>query len=95
MTGRQSVLGWTGGTEIDLIATRKHERETKMDAITMTIEEYEQHREEYNGICTSCGEIRDGGTEPDAEEYECDACGKMAVQGIENAFMAGAIEIEE
>jgi hypothetical protein len=34
------------------------------------------------GICTVCLEIAYG-VEPDAEGYECDACGALAVCGAE------------
>ena len=39
------------------------------------------------GVCLSCGEVRFGGVEPDAEEYECFECGKHAVEGLESALM--------
>ena len=34
------------------------------------------------GICTACHETAYG-VEPDAEGYECDSCGAMAVCGAE------------
>lgn len=34
------------------------------------------------GICIACGEDADG-CEPDAREYECQACGEMTVYGAE------------
>ena len=59
----------------------------------ITESDYLMHRDEYNGICLLCGEIRWGETEPDAENYPCDACGKSSVQGIDNALVCGDIEI--
>ena len=39
------------------------------------------------GICTVCHEIVYG-VEPDAERYECDACGAMAVYGAEQWLLS-------
>ena len=39
------------------------------------------------GICTACQEIVYG-VEPDAERYECDACGAMAVCGAEQWLLS-------
>ena len=35
------------------------------------------------GICIACHEVADGFVEPDAEGYECDACGAFKVCGAE------------
>ncbi len=32
------------------------------------------------GICIACGEDADG-VEPDARQYECEGCGRLAVYG--------------
>ena len=63
--------------------------------ITMNDEEFSCHREEFDGICASCGEITFGGVEPDAQKYKCASCGKMNVLGMELALIAGLIEFEE
>lgn len=55
--------------------------------------EFQDHREEYNGLCLACGEIKYGDCEPDAEYYECDECGKASVCGMETALVMGHIEI--
>ena len=60
----------------------------------ITEDEYHELQESYSGICLKCGEFREGDTEPDAEGYPCDSCGENAVQGIENALIAGNVEIE-
>lgn len=39
------------------------------------------------GFCLECGNEQEG-CEPDAEGYECEACGAMAVMGAENCLMA-------
>ena len=57
----------------------------------MQLEEYKEHCADYDGICTECGAIRWGDTEPDAEGYHCDSCGGDTVVGFELAFMCGNI----
>jgi hypothetical protein len=39
-------------------------------------------RDDYTGICVACGEEQ-GGCEPDARRYPCEACGQRAVYGAE------------
>ena len=46
-----------------------------------------------NGICLSCGELVYGGIEPDACGYDCESCGHAAVSGLQEALIAGAIEV--
>jgi predicted RNA-binding Zn-ribbon protein involved in translation (DUF1610 family) len=38
------------------------------------------------GICVSCGNEQ-GGVEPDARRYECEACGDHAVYGAEELLL--------
>jgi hypothetical protein len=38
------------------------------------------------GFCIACGEDADG-CEPDAREYECEACGENAVYGADELLM--------
>lgn len=60
----------------------------------MTEAEYERHCEDYDGYCLYCDKIgREGGTEPDAQGYECEICGAKACMGIEDAFLLGRIHI--
>jgi len=40
------------------------------------------------GFCRDCGEEHDG-CEPDARNYECEACGKMEVFGAEELLLMG------
>lgn len=63
--------------------------------VKLTEEEFVEAEECSNGICSACGEWRYGDTEPDAEDYECDSCGKNKVVGMMNAMIDGLIEIVE
>jgi hypothetical protein len=47
--------------------------------------DYQGHRDEYDGLCYSCGEWKYGEVEPDARGYECEECGEQAVHGAEEA----------
>jgi len=38
------------------------------------------------GFCTHCGEEADG-VEPDARDYECEACGEPGVYGVEELLL--------
>lgn len=38
------------------------------------------------GFCTACGAEADG-VEPDARNYQCDACGALAVFGAEQILV--------
>ena len=53
---------------------------------------YREYREDYVGLCTSCGAERYQ-TEPDARNYPCEACGKKDVYGIEDLLVMGMVEI--
>lgn len=45
-------------------------------------DDIQYHEDNNNGFCTHCSEwTREGGTEPDAENYPCDDCGKDTVVG--------------
>lgn len=44
------------------------------------------------GVCIECGN-RQGGCEPDAENYECEACGEFKVFGLEQALLCGHVTI--
>ena len=46
--------------------------------------------ESMDGICLSCG-ARQGGVEPDATGYTCEACEEPLVWGIEQAFLEGRV----
>lgn len=38
------------------------------------------------GFCIECGDEADG-CEPDAREYQCEACGEMAVYGADELLL--------
>jgi predicted RNA-binding Zn-ribbon protein involved in translation (DUF1610 family) len=64
-------------------------------ALCLSREEFREHREDYDGYCTTCEEVtRYGETEPDAEEYECPQCGQDTCYGIEQALLLGYLEVE-
>ena len=58
----------------------------------MTEDEYRALVEGSTGLCLACGAERDG-TEPDACEYECDACCEHAVYGAESLIIDERIKI--
>jgi transcription initiation factor IIE alpha subunit len=61
----------------------------------LTEEEYEEHIDSCDGFCTECGEVKYSFTEPDAENYPCEACGKNAVVGFELALIIGLIDFTD
>jgi hypothetical protein len=61
--------------------------------IKMTEEEYLQHNDAGDGVCLACGEIKEGGVEPDAEYYNCNACGENQVCGVEHALIMSLLDI--
>lgn len=62
--------------------------------ISITEDDYEYHTENYDGVCLGCGEWQDGGVEPDAENYKCEACGENKIVGAEQALIMGEIDFE-
>lgn len=62
--------------------------------IRMTEDRYCGLNDEMIGLCRSCGEEREC-TEPDAEDYPCEACGKLDVYGAEQLLIMGQIEFTE
>jgi hypothetical protein len=55
--------------------------------------EYDAANEAYDGFCTTCKEITNGGVEPDARGYECERCGGTTVYGIEEALLQEFVEV--
>jgi hypothetical protein len=63
--------------------------------IIVTESQYADLRENGGGLCLSCKVLVEGGVEPDARKYLCEACGKRMVYGIEEALIMGAVDIGE
>lgn len=60
----------------------------------VTMEEYLEARENYQGWCTTCQEFTRDETEPDAEGYECPKCEQNTVVGAEDALMMELFTVE-
>jgi hypothetical protein len=60
---------------------------------TISTDRYIEATEGYEGWCTTCEEFTRESTEPDAEEYDCPACGEDTVMGAEQALLVGAFDI--
>ena len=58
---------------------------------TFTVAQLKEAGEMQAGYCVACGEMRDG-CEPDACEYECEACGQNQVYGAEEIMLMGLIK---
>jgi len=58
--------------------------------VTFTVEELLEAEESYEGFCLACGERREC-CEPDACNYECEACGEHQVFGAQELILMGAI----
>jgi len=50
--------------------------------------------ESSEGICIACGSTQ-GGCEPDARKYRCEACGENTVFGFEQALLEGLVDITD
>ena len=61
--------------------------------LRLTVPEFQDHVNDYDGVCLACGEWSCGGVEPDAEAYECESCGAFEVVGAEQAMVMGEIRI--
>jgi hypothetical protein len=60
---------------------------------TVSVSDYEQANESYEGFCARCRAFTTGSCEPDAHGYECEECGAKAVYGAEEALYMGLIDI--
>ena len=45
------------------------------------------------GWCSRCQAFTTGDVEPDAENYECEMCGKTTVTGAEQSLLCGFFEV--
>jgi DNA-directed RNA polymerase subunit RPC12/RpoP len=55
----------------------------------ITLDDYQQMSEDNEGQCTSCGYRQCA--EPDAENYECEECGKRLVFGADWFLITGRV----
>lgn len=66
----------------------------KRNVVVLDEETYREECDAMAGLCLACGEVvNHGDVEPDAVEYECQACGEHAVMGLENALLGGDLEV--
>ncbi len=56
-----------------------------------TIKEIQRMDSESMGWCTECRDFTTGCCEPDARDYECEACGENTVMGAMEALIEGII----
>ncbi len=61
--------------------------------IRVSLDEYQEHVADNDGICLSCKEWTFGGVEPDASEYLCESCEEKRVMGAEEALMMGELDV--
>lgn len=61
----------------------------------LTEAEFRMERDDYMGYCTACDDITTECVEPDAEGYTCEVCGEACVMGLEDALIAGYVQIVE
>jgi hypothetical protein len=69
---------------------------TKSSVYNVRLETYEADHDEGVGICLACGDLNqseDGWVEPDARNYPCAACGAKRVMGLDEALIAGRINL--
>lgn len=60
----------------------------------MSEDEFRELAEEMCGLCRACGEVADG-VEPDACKYECEACERPQVYGMEELLVMGLVAFTE
>jgi len=56
-----------------------------------TLEDVQRANDEMNGFCLACGNEQ-GGCEPDARRYECEACGEKQVFGPHEILFMGMVK---
>lgn len=61
---------------------------------TISYDDYHDMEDNLQGICGNCGEIRDN-TEADAEDYDCQKCGRDSVLGVMTALDEDVLLIDE
>ena len=56
-------------------------------------EEYLELTDDWGGFCVLCGEFTTG-VEPDARQYECEACEKKSVYGLDELMVREACYLD-
>ena len=59
----------------------------------MSVAEFEEACDGYEGFCASCGAVTNSGVEPDARRLACESCGAETVYGMEEALVMGFVTI--
>ena len=72
----------------------KNKSPKKIIGFAMSGSEFKESRNEYQGICLSCGAMA-GECEPDAREYQCEECALEEVYGTEELLLMGKILIKD
>ena len=73
---------------------RQYKNLTTGEYMKLSMTEYREHSNSYDGYCTACKDItRYGCTEPDAENYPCEECDENTAMGIEQAMIHGLIQV--
>lgn len=70
----------------------KSKKTEKIIGFKMNEETFKSLRDEYMGICFSCGQEAYS-VEPDARGYTCEGCGEKKVFGVEEILIMGKIII--
>ncbi len=65
-----------------------------MKTLTITMDEYCDVCDSYQGYCTTCGKFTREMTEPDACNYDCPICDENTVMGAEEAMIQGILTIK-
>jgi hypothetical protein len=58
----------------------------------LTVQEYLALEADHQGVCLRYG-VWSGGTDPGAAAARCGTCGTLAVHGVEQALLMGAVQI--
>lgn len=74
--------------------TIRSNKTNKIIGFKMNEETFESMRDDYMGLCFSCGHDAHN-IEPDARGYECEVCGENKVFGVEEILIMGRILISE
>ena len=59
----------------------------------ISMEDFQDRCNDYEGYCTTCRDFTRFECEPDAREYECPDCSQPTVYGAEEAMMMGLLGI--